>query len=84
MKMTNRTILREFTIVLPALFAHIALDEIGIESSVEKEKTRFRKNRIYLLVNNKDAKAAEKILSCKENYEEALIRKLTSSTAKAL
>ena len=84
MKMTDRTILREFTIALPALFARIALHEVGIESSVKKEKSHYRKNRIYLLVNDKDVETAEKILCCKEDYEEALIKKLTSSTVKAL
>ena len=68
MKKSKRTVIRSYKVNLPAQFARITLEELGIDSSVEKNTNR-KLSTFQLKVGFDDAPLAHEILGQAELYE---------------
>ncbi|MBN1520908.1 MAG: hypothetical protein JW928_00120 [Candidatus Aureabacteria bacterium] len=76
LKQAQRMIIRQFPGEIPAQFARITLEELGIRSDIQKESNeRLFPCNVQLLVGKDDANIADEILSRYERYQERLLRK---------
>ena len=83
MKRSNRIVIRSYKVNIPAQFARITLEELGIDSSVEKDTDKTA-NGFQLIVDFDDAPLADEIIEQAKLYEKRFVTRAGKKAKKRI